>query len=462
MGIFRSLRVRLTLWYVLLLAIALAAFGAAIYLTLRYSLNEGLDDSVENRAELLSGLVEYSGGTPSLAGTISSNDLNADDTFVRVYGPSGGLSFEQAPPGTTIDDNTSSIERARSGGTSRSNLGTSAETYRVIAVPLMLDAEVTGVLEVGESTSDIDETLGRLLLILAVGYPITLVAASVGGVFLAGRALSPIDKITQAARRISAEDLGRRLDLDLPDDEVGRLARTFDDMIARLEDAFVRQRQFTSDASHELRTPLTAMKGQVEVALSKERPAADYRGVLQTVNQDIDRMIRLVGSLLTLARADAHQVALEREQIRLAELVNSAVAEVQQVASERGVTLVSKAGPDVGVMVDEDLMLQLLLNLLDNAIKYSGPAGHVECSWRSENGSVEMSVHDSGQGILANDLPHIFDRFYRADKSRAHDGGGAGLGLSISKWIAEAHGGDISVRSTPGSGTTFTVHLPAS
>jgi heavy metal sensor kinase len=461
MATFRSLRTRLTLWYVLLLAIALAAFGAAIYVTLRHSLNEGLNDSVENRVELLSGLVVYESGAPSLAETISPKDPNADDTFVRVYDATGELSFEQTPPEVTVDDNASGIASALAGQVSRSDVDTSAETYRSLAVPLTVDGEVAGVLEVGESTSDVHDTLRTLLIILAIGYPGTLAFASLGGVFLASRALSPIDRITQTARRISAEDLGKRLDLELPDDEVGRLARTFDEMIARLEEAFTRQRQFTADASHELRTPLTAMKGQVEVALSKERAPADYRDVLRNVNEDIDRMIRLVGSLLTLARADARPTALQRERVDVADLVQSAVAQVRVSAEARGVTILVEAGPAMSVEADEDLMLQLLLNLLDNAIKHSGAGSRVTCGWRVADGELRVSVGDTGGGIPAADLPRIFDRFYRVDKARSRADGGAGLGLSISRWIAQAHGGDITVESETNRGTTFTVHLAA-
>jgi heavy metal sensor kinase len=461
MSVFRSLRTRLTLWYVLLLAIALAAFGAAIYLTLRHTLNEGLNDSVENRAELLGGLVEYEGGIPTLAGTISPDDPNADDTLVRVYGQSGSLSFEQVPTGVTIDANASRVDSALNGQTNRSDVGTSEETYRTLVVPLRSSGEIVGALEVGESTSDVRETLATLLLILAIGYPATLALASFGGVFLAGRALSPIDKITQTARRISAEDLSGRLDLELPDDEVGRLARTFDEMIARIEGAFNRQRQFTADASHELRTPLTAMKGQVEVALSKERDAADYRDVLRAVNDDIDRMIRLVGSMLTLARADAQQATLQRDRVNIGELVNSAVAQVRHAADEQQISVHVQPGPPLTLTADEDLLLQLLLNLLDNAIKHSGAESQVTCGWRVTDGALDLFVGDTGAGIPAADLPRVFDRFYRVDRARSRGDAGAGLGLSISRWIAQAHGGEITVESERDRGTTFTLHLAA-
>ena len=316
-------------------------------------------------------------------------------------------------------------------------------------------------LEVGQSQDDVADTLQTLLFIVGIAYPATLVVASLGGVFLAGRALSPVDRMTRLARRISAEDLGQRLNLRSRDDEVGRLARTFDEMIARLDNAFRRQRQFTADASHELRTPLTAIKGQIDVALQRRRDPAAYRQVLQVVNEEVDRMMRLVGSLLTLARADAGQIPLAFEAVRLADVVGAAVEQVRPVASERGIELELVSSPAVTLRADEDLLLQLLLNLLDNAIKYTPAGGHVDVGWNVSAGQVELWVRDTGIGIASEHVPHIFDRFYRVDKARSRAEGRAGLGLAISRWIAEAHGGSISVESAPGQGTTFRVVLPA-
>jgi heavy metal sensor kinase len=266
--------------------------------------------------------------------------------------------------------------------------------------------------------------------------------------------------VTRLARRISAEDLGQRLNLRSPDDEVGRLARTFDEMIARLDDAFRRQRQFTADASHELRTPLTAIKGQIDVALQRQRDPAAYRQVLQVVNEEVDRMIRLVGSLLTLARADAGQIPLAFEAVSLPDLVAGALEQVSPMASQRSVELQLVPSQAVTLRADEDLLLQLLLNLLDNAIKYTPAGGQVTVGWNVGAGQVELWVRDTGIGIASEHLPHLFDRFYRVEKARSRAEGRVGLGLAISRWIAEAHGGSISVDSAPGEGSTFTIRLP--
>ena len=457
----RSLRLRLTLWYVLLLAVILAGFSAGIYLTLRHNLNDGLDDTIKNRANVLLDVLRYENGSPTLDGVVSSSDPNEEESFIRVFDASGRSTFDTsvAAGGVAVDQR--SVEAALSGETRSRNVSVGDETFRVRTLPIEQAGRIGGVLEVGESRGDVADTLRILLVILAVAYPLTLAVASFGGVFLAGRALAPIDRLTGLARRISAEDLSQRLDLKLPGDELGRLARTFDEMIARLDAAFRRQREFTADASHELRTPLTAIKGQVEVALGKPRDAGSYREVLQVVNEEVDRMIRLVGSLLTLARADAGQIPIASEAVNLPQLVAAAAEQVRPVMEQREVELRLEPGPAVTLQADEDLLLQLLLNLMDNAGKHTPPGGRVTVGWTTANGRVEVWVRDTGVGIAPEHLPHIFDRFYRADKARSRTAGGAGLGLSICRWIAEVHGGSISIESAPGQGTAFTVTLPA-
>jgi heavy metal sensor kinase len=352
------------------------------------------------------------------------------------------------------------VDRALAGETVTRTATAGDETMRVRALPIEREGEIAGVLEVGQSEDDVSDTLSALLIILAVAYPVTLAAASAGGAFLAGRALSPIDSLTRLARRITAEDLSERLDMPLPDDEVGRLARTFDEMIARLDEAFRRQRQFTADASHELRTPLTAIKGHVDVALDKDRDASEYRDVLRIVNEEVDRLTRMVGSLLTLARADAGQVPLAAESVSLGDLVRAAAEQLRPMAERRGLTLSVAEGPAVTLQADEDLLLQLVLNLLDNAVKYTPPGGAVTAGWNANGERAELRVSDTGPGIAEEHRERVFDRFYRVEGARSREEGGAGLGLSICRWIAEAHGGLIAVESAPGQGATFTVSLP--
>ncbi len=462
MQIFRFIRLRLTLWYVFLLAIILAGFSAGIYVTLHHSLYANLHDSIEARSNDLLTVVRYDGDRPTLPGSISRDSPDLGEQFVRVFDASGELTFDNSGEAGAVPVDRAAVQKALTGKTVMRGISAGGDPFQVRITPIERDGHVTGALEVGRASGDVTDTLRTLLLILGIAYPVTLVVASFGGIFLAGRALSPIDKLTRLARRMSAEDLSERLNLRLPNDEVGQLARTFDEMIARLDDAFRRQRQFTADASHELRTPLTAIKGQVEVALNRPRNADAYREVLHTVNEEVDRLIRLVGSLLTLARADVGQIPIVAEAVTLPELVGAATEQVQPAAQQQNIELIVTRSPAMTLQADEDLLLQLLLNLLDNAIKYTPAGGRVTVGWTANGRQVELWVRDTGIGIAGEHLPHIFDRFYRADKARSRAEGGAGLGLSICRWIAEAHGGSISVESTSGQGSTFTVRLPTS
>ena len=458
MALLRSIRVRLTLWFVLLLAITLAIFCAALYLALRQNLNSSLNDSLDSRAEIVSGLVVDVNHVDVAELTVPGDPVEGEE-FVRVFDSSGNLVFDNSGEKFRPPDDPAAVGAALSGSKSRRTLDLGPE-LRALTAPIRADGQVVGAVEVGLATDDVHSTLRTLLIIIAVTYPLALIIASGGGVFLASRALSPIDGLTRTARRISAEDLSQRLNMRLPDDEVGRLARTFDEMIARLDEAFRRQRQFTADASHELRTPLTAIKGQTEVALQKDREPEEYRSVLRNVNLEVDRMIRLVSSLLTLARADARQVPLAKESISLGGVIGDAADQVRPAADSKGVLIRVRNSTETRFTADQDLLLQLMLNLLDNAVKHTPSGRSIDVSWSTDNGSAKVEVSDEGPGIPSEHLPHIFDRFYRVDKARSRDGGGVGLGLSICRWIAQAHGGSIEAGNAPGRGAKFTVHLP--
>ena len=461
MALFRSLRARLTLWYVVLLAITLAAFCGGVYVAMRSSLYANLDDSLEGRAEIIDGIVTEEGVLDVEDVTIPGDPVEGEE-FARVYDESGEIVLDNSGRQFRPPADGNAVSAALSGKLTRRNVDLDGTDLRVLAAPLMADDGIVGAVEVGLSKEEVQSTLNELLLIIAVAYPLALVVAGVGGVFLAGRALSPIDRLTRVARRISAEDLSQRLDMRLPDDEVGRLASTFDEMIARLDEAFRRQRQFTADASHELRTPLTAIKGQTEVALQRDRDADTYKEVLRRVNGEVDRMIRLIGSLLTLARADARQIPVSRESVDLGRLVTDAVEQIRPAAVDKAISLNVTSNGDIRLKADQDLILQLMLNLLDNSVKYTPRGGSIDLSCRAEGSHAQVTVVDTGSGIAAEHLPHIFDRFYRVDKARTRAEGGAGLGLSISRWIAEAHGGTLRVESTPGRGSKFTLSLPVS
>jgi heavy metal sensor kinase len=456
------IRLRLTLWYVILLAIILAVFIAGVYLILRQYLYQNLDESMLARANALLEVMQYDGDRLFLPSEVSGRGQSPGEDFVRLFDASGNpndntAALRQVPADAEVVANTLRGESI----TRRVKIGEDDDLMRVITLPIIRDREIVGVLEVGQSEEDVADTLTSLLQIMILAYPLALLAASFSGMFLAGRALSPIDNITRAARQISAEDLHQRLNLRLPDDEVGRLARTFDEMIARLDDAFQRQRQFTADASHELRTPLTIIKGQIEVSLQRDREPEAYRQVLQAINEEVDRLIRLTSSLLTLTRADAGQIPLKFEDVDVVEVMTGVFEEIRPNAMEKGIECELDPGPPVTIQGDQDLLLQLMLNLSDNAVRYTPSGGQVTLGWRVNNDQVRLWVQDTGIGISQEHLPYLFDRFYRVDKARSRAEGGVGLGLAISRWIAEAHRGSIYVESAPGKGSTFTVLLPA-
>jgi len=478
--LFRPIRVRLTLWYVLLLTGVLLAFSAALYLALRLSLYEDLDDVLRNAATSVAdalqmdahGRLTLGSGQPLLWG-----DPKEGEHFWRVLDGAGetveqsGVYEVDAPP---VDPGV--LAQALAGREVFQTVRMRAGPMRVYTQPVERGAAgVIGVVQVSLSLGDVNETLAALRWVLLLILPVTLAAASGGGFFLAGRALRPVDRVTRAAQSISAHDLSQRLDLDLPDDELGRLARTFDAMIARLDEAFRRQRRFTADASHELRTPLTIIKGDLSLALARPRDADYYHGMLTEVDEEVDQMNRLVDRLLALARADAEGIAIHRQTVNLSVLLADLVEQTRPLAEARGLTLAAQIAPDLAASVDPDAVTQIVLNLLGNAIKYTA-SGQVCLGAYLEKSQIRIAVSDSGPGIPAEHLPHIFERFYRVDRARSRDPsatlpsaplgtgraglGGAGLGLAIARELARAHGGDVTVHSVPGEGSTFTVHLP--
>ncbi|GIV78039.1 MAG: hypothetical protein KatS3mg050_2433 [Litorilinea sp.] len=282
-----------------------------------------------------------------------------------------------------------------------------------------------------------------------------------GGYWLAGRTLAPIEQLRQEAAAISAHTMGqrRRLGDHLPNDEVGRLARTFDDMLARLDAVFQQQRRFTADASHELRTPLSIIRGEIDVALERPRTPTMYVQVLTSIRAEAERMSRLVADLLWLSRSDNRQLSLQVEPLDLAELLEALVEQLAGAAETAGVHLKLAMSPPIPLCGDMDRLLQLFLNLLDNAITYA-PGSTVTVRVHPEPHTVRVEVADTGPGIPAEHLPHLFERFYRVDPARSREQGGSGLGLAIAQEIAQAHGGHIQVSSILHAGTTFTVTLP--
>jgi heavy metal sensor kinase len=465
-NLFRSVRVRLTLWYVLLLTVALTVFGGALYLALQITLYNNLDDVLRSSAALLASALEVDAQGHLIARPgqlLLWNDPKEGEYFWRILAPSGWVVEQSSmhemgePPLDPV-----LIEAALVGRESIQTVHMEGEPVRVYTAPVYQEGQLVGIVQLGLSIDDIRETLAALRWIVILALPVILTVASVGGLFLASRALHPVDRITCAARSISAHDLSQRLDLDLPDDELGRLARTFDTMIARLDEAFQRQRRFTADASHELRTPLTILKGNLSLTLARPRDAGYYHQVLVEVYEEVNHMHRLVERLLTLARADAEGITLHRQTLDLSALLADIAEQTQPLAEAKGLTLTTQIAPNLASSVDPDAVTQIVLNLLDNAIKYTS-SGRVRLSahcTKGDHSEIRIAVTDSGPGIPTEHLPRIFDRFYRVDRARSRELRGVGLGLAIARELARAHGGDVTVHSVSGEGSTFTVRLP--
>jgi heavy metal sensor kinase len=453
------IRWRLTLWYALLLAIGFLIFGAVLYGVLRYRLHHAFDQQLRTQAAVTLAAVHFDddGLTLGVAATASEDDDNF--AFVRLLDRDGqeiAASVDQPDWETPTSDLT---EAALRGETRLSSAQFDGDTIRVITTPVLRDGRIVGVLQLGLSREETDEVLAELLATLLVVMPLALAGTIAGGYALARRALAPVDAITGLAAGIGGDELGERLRLDLPDDELGRLAATFDAMLERIETAFERQRRFTADAAHELRTPLSAMRSEVDLALARPRSAEEYRAALGGLEGDLDRLTGVVHGLLTLARADADRLAAGREAVDLAETIGLVLDQYAEAAAAAGVSLSDAASPAVA-WGDEDQIVQILVNLVANAVAHTGPGGTVTVGCDARGERVRLWVEDSGVGIAPEHIKHVFDRFYRVDHGRTRTAGGTGLGLSITKTLVEANGGTITLTSTVGRGTRVEVTLP--
>jgi len=452
----RTIRVRLTLWYVALLAAILLAFGAFLYLSLSRTLHDEVERVLADEAQRILDTLETQDGAIHLQDV---PDGLSSGTLVVLTDTAGQPLGSNTTP-ATLGPIVAVATDARVIGPHLTTVRLQGEEWRVRSQPVIVGGQTIAVLQVARSEQGVEIAMNRLLLLMGLAVPLTLLLAVAGGLFLASRALGPIDRITRTVARIGGEDLSRRLALPGSPDEVGRLAATFDGMLDRLEDSFTRQRRFTADASHELRTPLTLLSSRAEVALDRPRTPAEYREALAGIRDDAARMAQLLGGLLTLARADTGQDALAREPVALADLVIDTIAALAPLATERGVALEADVLMPCLVLGDQTRLTQLLINLAENALKYTPAGGRVTIGLARDGDAALLTVTDTGIGIASEHLPHLFERFYRVDTSRARAAGGAGLGLAIAAWIARAHGGEIAVTSRIAIGSTFTVCLP--
>ena len=459
---FDSVRIRLTLWYAGVLAVSLIVFAVLVYYAADNIFYARQDELLRSTAvTVASAYVQELEEEKSVAianevvlaqMVFPNRYVEVVDNAGRAVAWSGNLSGRQL----TIPESALAEARQQDGSFVVLN------DLRVAVVPLSAEPNnQLGFAIVAEPLSVVEVGLRRLRRHFLFGAPLVLLFASAGGYFLARKSLAPIAVMNQQTQRISAENLSARLDVANPRDEVGQLALTINALLARLDAAFQEQRRFIADASHELRTPLAILRGETEVALQQDRGTTDYQESLALIKDEAERLSRIVENLFLLARQPVDAATMTREMVRLDQLVTACARAASVLAVQKGLRLQLQDNLEaITVTGDEEMLKRMLLNLLDNAVKYTPEGGVISIDLRSQDGHARIVVTDTGIGISVEDQPRIFDRFFRVDKARSRALGGAGLGLSIARWIVAGHGGVLSVESAPGRGSAFRVELP--
>lgn len=444
-----SLRVRLTAWNAALVMATIAGLGLATYMLLSQALLRRVDGMLDFEFEEAAERLVHGESAKVLT------DLPAafhEVYLLRILDPEGRVEVESAglaglplPPEADRVDGPSSHADARIPGVGRCRVVSGTVEGRVVQIATPLKSY--------------EQDLAALRGVLWTILPAGLAFSTLGGYWLAGRTLAPVGWMTEAARRISAANLGERIEVVHEDDELGRLATTLNAMLDRIDRAFVAARRFTADAAHELKTPLASLRAEVEVALILPRSSDDYRDALRSVVEEAERLSRLAERLLILSAEDAG-VELPRRSFRLDEVVREAAEHASEAADRAGLMLELQELPESVVAGDRDLIRQVFDNLLENALKYTPAGGAVRVRGRHDEGRAVVEVIDTGLGIPPEAIQRVFDRFYRVDVSRSRRTGGTGLGLSIVRAVVERHGGTADAESTPGRGSTFRVSLP--
>ena len=489
-----GVRVQLTLLYTAIFALLILLFSLIFYTALQAILDSSLDSALQLRAQQIAGgisddngkitILDVTGELPGLDATVvagnqltgtssahqsdgsedaAESDLRSDVNFgimVRML-DTKGKDVYISPAFHALSLPLSGYKDPLSGtpwqGTVTAHNG---QAVRVYSLPLADNGTVFGVLQVGESLAQLTTTLRSITLALLIVAPFVLLLGALGSYWLAKRAFRPVLNLTRTTREIKAGDLHRRVPVPRPRDEIHELALTFNEMIGRLEQAFTQQRRFVADASHELRTPVTVIRSITDVVLEEPVAFEDCVTALRDINAESERLGQLINDLLTLARADEDHLPLERDPVRLDLLALDMVETMASLALESGIDLQAQTFTPVTVLGDTLRLIQVLMALVDNALTYTNAGGKVTLSVEARGTVAYFAVSDSGIGIATHDIPHIFERYYRADPARSRVAKGSGLGLSIANWVVQAHGGSIAVESEFGRGTTFTITLP--
>jgi heavy metal sensor kinase len=444
-----TIRARLTAWYAGVLTAMLIVYASVTFLAVRHEFLQQLDERLHDDFE-------------SVEGTISDfrspiSDRPGHDNEARVYevwsatGEQIHRSGSSALPPLALAA-TDTFHRYET-------VVADGQPWRTLAAPITIGGQ-TVVLRVARSEERVREELAEIMAVFLIGLPLVVALAGIGGYLMARRALAPIDHLASAARRITAERLHERLAVPNERDEIGRLTAVINDTFARLESSFDRLRRFTADSSHELRTPLAVVRGLGEAAVARRRSPAEYEEAIGSMLEEIDRMSRLVDTLLRLSHGDAGTIRVSREPLEIGELVREVASSLGILADERNQTIAFETSEDLVVPVDRLVLREALSNVLDNAIKYSPAGSAITIRVEPACEQVLIVVADQGPGVPPEHRERIFDRFFRVDQSRTRNGGGAGLGLAIAKWAVEIHGGQIAVHEHPGGGAEFRILLP--
>ncbi len=462
----RSIRFRMTAWYAGLLAGLLILFGSVAYLGLEHYLRHSMSESLAGQAQQIAGLLENvdASGEKYVVDEIEEHSApESRSRFIRVTSPDGSMLFESGPP-KDRSFNPSELPRAPSSPLEALREVRLQGGYDLVIYTLSCPSPSGGrfTIEAGVPDQELREVLRGLLIGLSLALPLVVGVAVGGGYLLMRKALSPLQEIAFSAEKISSHNLNERLPLPGTGDELERLTASLNRMIGRLETAFQHISRFTADASHELRTPLTALRGELEATAEYSQLPREARETIGSALEETERLSKIVQGLLAVSRLDAGEAEMEKVSLDLSELASSTAEQMRLLAEDKNISLSCNAPEPVMIEGDRARMKQVVVNLLDNAINYTSPGGTVRLAVRMAGDRAILEVEDNGVGISKEALPHIFERFYRVDKARSRQLGGAGLGLSIVQAICTAHGGEVLVDSAEGRGSKFTVRLPLS
>ncbi len=464
----RSISFRLVAWYAGLLAVIFLLLCALLYLDLRHFLENDLRQSQSRRARQIANtlLVHVKQtGEPFVAHqTADWYDPDINDRFIRITRADGTLVYVSAAPKDGSFDPAEIPIFPPSSKTESSHIQklSGGNTLLIAALNFKSSGNPDYVVEFGALLDPVETMLNHLFLQLALGLPLAVVIIAVGGYLLVRRALTPVEQITRAAERITQFNLSERLPVSSTGDELERLSVSLNRMITRLDDAFQNSKRFVADASHELRTPLTILRGELENMAEDPRFDSELRDRAGSLLEEAAHLGRIVEQLFTLSRLDAGEAQTEWTRFDLSELAKTTTDQMSLLAEDKEISIACDANRPILVEGDRARLKQVVVNLLDNAIKYTPAKGTIQLRVLAVNGHAILEVADNGVGIPSDALPHVFERFYRVDQTRADGSESAGLGLSIVKSICTAHGAEVEAQSAVGSGSCFRVKLPLS